>query len=74
MPNKLCTNCICKDVCKHNASIERTVHELDVAIRYPANEVGDNYFNDQITRDLKTLKDRALKLTGKHCKHFKEVK
>ncbi|MCK5610390.1 hypothetical protein KAR91_51430 [Candidatus Pacearchaeota archaeon] len=47
---------------------------LDVTIRGPANEVHDRHFNDGITRDLKTLKERALKLTGKYCVYFELVK
>ncbi|MCK5610453.1 hypothetical protein KAR91_51750 [Candidatus Pacearchaeota archaeon] len=74
MSDKLCINCVSVEVCTHNIRITQAISRLDTNIRYPAGDISDHYFNDQITRDLKTLKERALKLTGKHCRYFKSVK
>ena len=46
---------------------------LDAAIRGSGDEVHDRYFNDKITKDLKILKEHALKIGGKHCVYFTPV-
>ena len=74
MPNKLCKDYVSAKVCRYRISIEQAINTLDTKIRYPSDAISDHYFNDRITKDLKTLKESALKLTGKHCMHFKSVK
>ena len=65
-----CQNCACVLVCTHNATVYKTLDAINVAIRHPADKVSDHYYDDDITRKLKALKEHALKITGDHCRHF----
>jgi len=72
MAAKLCKDCISVKVCKYSISIKNAINTLDANIRHPS-DPPPFVNNAKINIDLKALKEHALKITGKHCAHFKRA-